>query len=321
MENLSVEEKFKPLLPLEDLRKELAQLEAGSFVDLTNEELREKIRLIHTGFTLNAPIYPAGTLIYRAVRVTERPSHKSRISYPPPQFATINGRLNKVGEVIFYGALKQFASCLLECGHKVGEFFAVSAWLTTSTMTMNHLGYSQAVLDQMKARRELPSFAKWDADDERNRIIREWQSRVFTATVPRNQEHLYRLPIALKNFALAPMVQTYPGVPTLFSGVVYPSVAMWFLADNIAILPSEVDSKLSLFEVILLTIDSVIATPTNDGGTQTAYSLKTYDHARSDKEGNLLWGQTSRIVYPPGVTPPAFEDLAKEHCAIPIQSS
>lgn len=311
MEKLSLKEEFNPSLPLDELRRELLDLEAGSFVNLTDEALQEKIRLIHTGFTFNAPIYPVGTLIYRAVRVAERPSHKSQISYPPLQYAGVNGRLNKAGEVMFYGALNQFASCLIECGQKVGEFFAVSAWLTTSVMTMNHLGYSQAVLDQMKARRELPFFAKWEADSERNRIIREWQCRVFTATVPRHQEHLYRLSIALKNFALSPMVQTDPNAPTLFSGVIYPSVAMWLLGDNIAILPSEVDTKLNLFEVILLTLDSVTVTPTNDGGNQTSHGLKTYDFARSDGEGNLLWGQTSRVVYPPGVSPPAIEDLTK----------
>jgi hypothetical protein len=312
MEDFSLGQEFKPLLSLDDLRKELSELEGGSFVDLTDDELRDKIRLIHTGFILNAPIYQAGTLIYRAVRVTEHPSHKSRISYPPPQYVRANGRLNKAGEVMFYGALNQFASCLLECGYKVGEFFAVSAWLTTSIMTMNHLGYSQAVLDQMKARRELPFFAKASADDERNKLIREWQCRVFTAAVPRNQEHLYRLSIALKNFALGPMVQTYPDAPALFSGVIYPAIAMWLLGDNIAIVPSEVDSKLDLFEVILLTVDSVTATQTDDGGTQTAYSLKAYDYARADEDGNLLWGQASRVVYPPGVPPPAIRDLATE---------
>jgi hypothetical protein len=161
MVDLSLKEEFISPLPLENLRKELAELEAGSFVDFTDEELRDKIRLIHTGFTFNAPIYPAGTLIYRAVRVTE------------------------------------------------------------------------------------------------------------------------------------------------------PSVAMWLLADNIAIFPSEVDRKLNLFEVILLTIDSITVTPAEGGGTKTAHSLKTYDYARADEAGNLLWGQTSQIVYPPGITPPAIEDLAK----------
>jgi hypothetical protein len=188
----------------------------------------------------------------------------------------------------------------------------VSAWLTTSAMTFNHLGYSQAVLDHVKAHRDLPSFAKMSADDERNKVIREWQCRVFTATVPSGQEHLYRLPIALKNFALAPMVQPNPNLPTLFSGVIYPSVAMHLLGDNIAILPSEVDSKMRLFEITLLAIDSITETRTSDGGKQTSHNLKMYDFARSDGEGNLLWGQTSRIVYPPGVTPPAIADLAKQ---------
>jgi|SRR5208283_1219897 len=294
------------LLPLEDLRQELSDLEAGSFVGMTDEELQEQIRRIHHGFVLRAPAYPPGTLIYRAVRVTERPSNKSRISYPPPEHVRANGRLNKAGEVMFYGALNQFGSCLVECGYQVGEFFAVSAWLTKVTMTVNHLGYSQAVLDQVKARRELPAFVKVDGDTERNMMIREWQSRIFTATVPQGREHLYRLSIALKNFALGP-IHPVPNAPTLFSGVLYPSVAMWLLGDNIAILSSEVDGKLELFEVILLTLDSVTVTATADGGTQTAQNIKTYDFAKPDAEGNLLWGQTSRIVYPPGVTPPPIK--------------
>src|ERR1700723_1815080 len=99
-----------PLLSLDDLREELSQLEAGSFVGLSDEQLAEKIRHIHGDFMIHAPIYQVGTMIYRAVRITERPSHKSQISYPPPQCAVVNGRLNRAGEVMFYGALNQFAS-------------------------------------------------------------------------------------------------------------------------------------------------------------------------------------------------------------------
>jgi hypothetical protein len=288
-----------PLLSLDELRKELAELESGSFVNLTDEELKEKIRIIHAAFKITAPIYEAGATIFRAVRVTERPTHVSRVSYPPPERVRSNGRLNRAGEVLFYGAIGQFASCLLECGHKVGEIFAISAWRTKERMMFNHFGYSQAVFDQMKTRREMPLFVNQQATDERNHLIREWQSRVFTAAVPPNQERLYRVPIALKNFALAQIAGPLPGGPTLFSGVVYPSVAMWLLADNVAILPSEVDSKMELFEVILLAIDSIIETPTPDGGKQTAHALKLYDFAQADSRGNLSWSQKSRIVTSP----------------------
>jgi hypothetical protein len=52
-------------------------------------------------------------------------------------------------------------------------------------------------------------------------------------------------------------LQADPNAPDIFSGVIYPSVAMWLQGDNVAILPLEVDTKLTLFEVILLTLDSV----------------------------------------------------------------
>jgi len=88
-------------LSLDELKQELADLESGSFVSLTDTELRERIRLIHGAFILKAPTYPVGTLIYRAVKISERPSHRSRITYPPVNLIKTNGRLNRVGEGCF----------------------------------------------------------------------------------------------------------------------------------------------------------------------------------------------------------------------------
>lgn len=290
----------------DDLKQELGLLERGSFISLTDDELREKIRLIHSGFRFQAPVYPVGTLIYRAVRVSQRPTRASRVSYPPLEVVKRNGRLNRPGEGMFYGSLNQFASCLQECSWKVGEFFAISAWLTTKMMTFNHLGYSAAVLATFKSNRELPFFAKTSEQSDREQLIREWQARVFTQKVADGEEHLYRLPIALKNFALGKMVQTDPNAPDIFSGVIYPSVAMWLLGDNVAILPSEVDSKMALLEVILLTLDSIKEEHKLDGSIHTAMNMKPYDFARPDAEGSLVWGQKSQIVFPNGVDASQF---------------
>jgi hypothetical protein len=280
----------------------LTDLENGSFTSLTDGELRDKVRTIHTGFVFQAPTFPTGTLIYRAVRVSQRPAHKSRVGYPPVQLAKANGRLNRPGEGMFYGSINQFASCLYECSFKVGEFFAISAWLTTQIMTFNHLGYSTAVLEASKSNRSLPFFAqmKEQGQSERDRFIREWQARVFTQHVLPDQDHLYRLPIALKDFALGKMVQGDPKLPDVFSGVIYPSIAMWLLADNIAILPTEVDTKLALFEVILLAVDGIKSSHKADGSIVTQVAMKMYDYARTDTNGNLIWGQKSQVVYPDG---------------------
>jgi hypothetical protein len=69
----------------------------------------------------------------------------------------------------------------------------------------------------------------------------------------------------LKEYSLAQIGQPHPGGPDVISGIVYPSVATWALGDNVAILPSEVDKKLALVEVILLTYDSTEVIPTDDG--------------------------------------------------------
>jgi hypothetical protein len=287
------------LLPLAELQEELTALENGSFTVLSDRELQKTIGIIHGDFRIEAPIFPAGTALYRAVRVSQRPASKSRVGYPPIQAVTQNGRLNKAGEVMFYGSFN-IGSCLQECSWQVGEFFAVSGWITTAAITFNHLGYSTAVLEALKSNRDLPSFAVVEKDTERNALIRAWQARVFTQRVERVQEHLYRLPIALKDLVLSKMVQTDSNLPDIFSGVLYPSVAMWLLADNVAILPKEVDDKLDLFEVILLTLDSVTELRKDDGSIETKMNLKFYDFARPTPSGTLIWGQRSQIVLPDG---------------------
>lgn len=153
------------------------------------------------------------------------------------------------------------------------------------------------------AERVAPPFAQVSNDSEQNKIIREWQARVFTQQVPPGQEQLYRLPIALKDLGLSNVTQPHPsGGPPTFSGVLYPSVAMWALADNVALLPAEVNSKLALFEVILLTVDSTSEVATPDGGKTTTVKIKRYDTARADANGNLVWGQSSQLITPDGTS-------------------
>lgn len=292
-------------LPLKDLQTELQRLEDSSPSELSNELLLAKIRSLHHGFEIIAPGFPAGTVLFRAVRVTERPADRSRISYAPPQFIKTNGRLNKAGQSMFYGAFHLF-TCLIECGWRVGEFFAVSAWLTKREMLFHHLGYSRETLNAFKAKRDLPFFAQETAESDRNRLLREWQARVFTQHVPHGQEELYRLPISLKDFAMSAIKQLDPNAPQIVSGVVYPSVAFHLLGDNVAILPSEVDQHMALFEVILLTLDGVNQLTGADGSISTDMRMKPYDHARPDAQGNLIWGQKSQVLFPEGVDAKQF---------------
>jgi hypothetical protein len=219
--------------------------------------------------------------------VTEPPSSVSRVSYPPPEYVKVNGWLNRAGEPIFYGSLSQFQSCLLECDAEVGETFAVSSWRTTVQMKVNHLGYSQAALDQAGAHRPLPDFINPGGYRERNLIICDWQARVFTAHVPKGEGERYRLPIGLKKLAIG---VGGPTDPNPYSGIQYPSIASKLLNDNIALLPWEVDRKVNLSQVILLTVDAPAVNPSAAPGLSSGLNLRQLDSARPDGNGKLIWG-------------------------------
>jgi hypothetical protein len=283
-------------ISLEALKGELDALKGGSFTALSDEELRERIKQTQEGLSIQAPIIPADKIIFRAVKVTQRPQSKARISYPPSNVVKTLGRCNRAGEVMFYGALNQFVSCIQELSWQLGDLFALSAWLTTAPMAFNHLGFSTETLARFNAMRELPYFSNPESGADRNWLIRQWQARVFTERVPLGQEHLYRLPIALKEAALWPIGQPNLRGIEILSGVIYPSVATMALGDNVAILPSEVDKKMALLEVNFLTVDS--ARMITDKGISTAAEMRViaYDCACATEEGYLVWGQKSQIL-------------------------
>jgi hypothetical protein len=283
-------------IPLEELKTELDALERGSFAALSDDDLRERVKQIHEGLSIQVPIIPPEKLIFRAVKVTQRPVSKMRIGYPPSGAVKTLGRCNRAGEVMFYGAFNQFVSCIQELSWQPGDLFALSAWLTTAPMLFNHLGFSAETLTNFNASRDLPFFSNAANGSDRNWLIRQWQARVFTQLVPVGQEHLYRLPVALKEAALWPIGQPRPKGLEMLSGIIYPSVATSALADNVAILPSEVDKKMALLEVNFLVVDSARMITGSGASTAAEMCVISYDCARSTEDGNLVWGQQSQIL-------------------------
>jgi hypothetical protein len=86
-----------------------------------------------------------------------------------------------------------------------------------------------------------------------------------------------------------------PGL--FFAGVLYPTISMWLLGDNVALLPSVVDSSLSLQEVIYLTIESILESPRADGGKEWSYNTRITDYAKTiRRDGRLVWNQESTAL-------------------------
>jgi len=87
------------------LQRRLLDIEHGDLrnasVDSIAWAIRDLIPAIG-GFTVVVPAYEPGMKLYRAVKLNEKPSHVSRISYPPSHLVTSYGRLNRPGQPIFY---------------------------------------------------------------------------------------------------------------------------------------------------------------------------------------------------------------------------
>ena len=294
-------------LPLDQLKKELEELESDSSLALTDEQLKEKLSYLHAGYGMKVASIEPGTVIYRAIDIAKlklRPEHRSQVSYPPQEIAAQigTGRMNRAGEIVFYGALSGYYGCLEECSWAVGQLFAVSAWITKEPLWVNYFGYSKDVIEAT-TKRPRPAFTNDEDATERNALLQSWQSKIFTRT-GKESESVYRLTIALKELGWQPSVRALPNGLNHVSGTMYPSVATRLQTENIVLRTSEVDTKLDLVEVLLLVLNSREERSISGGAKRLELAPKYYDFARPDEHENLIWGQQSQVVS-------AFLDMTK----------
>ncbi len=273
-----------PKFSLRELQVEMDALENGPISDLTDEDIKNKASDIYDQFMEQIVELPCGETLCRAVKVNARPSEVRRLSYSPKEYIVKNGRLNRSGESVFYCASHPVTS-LYECRPQVGDLFAVSAWVLTKALRLAHLGFSMEVAQGARVK----PFDIHPEETQRNRLIREWQGRVFTKAVEDGQEDIYRLPIALKEMAMCPRENAKP-----VSGVIYPSIALGLMADNVALTPTAVDDQLTLFEVHLTRIVSMGRKHLPGGMLEYRMGMHLQDVARSTPDGTLVWGQKSQ---------------------------
>jgi len=201
---------------------------------------------------------------------------------------------------MFYGTIdagNEYAACLYECHRKVGDLFAVSHWSITKPFLANHLGYSRNLIRTRNPSREFPEGTELPNQTNRGRLIREWQSRVFTKLVPEGSEHLYQITNALTSFALSPIIQPDKSLPQEFAGVIYPTLAVNFIDDNIALLPKIVDSSLALVDVGLIRIPAM-EDITSEGVVKGEKNyIEIVDTAHEfRRDGRIVWNRESTAM-------------------------
>jgi hypothetical protein len=163
---------------------------------------------------------------------------------------------------MFYCSLGDFP-VLLELRVRKGDLVALSEWRLIEPLWMHFLGYHPDALGAMNApipaqRAQLVSPIP--NETARNARLRAHLSAAFAQEVPEGEEYRYSETIAIRELLFdgaSPIPARGPDAPQRdqAAGVVYPSVQMRGLADNIAMLPDFADSCLQLQSMRYLRVE------------------------------------------------------------------
>jgi hypothetical protein len=190
-----------------------------------------------------------GSLLFRAVRWTERPTRVDQVGYPRPEHVKTAGRANTLGQPDFY-ACAHPASPYQEIGLKAGETFCLSVWKIAQPFVTIDLGYKHSA--------DLPASNRnrFEPIDLHSQKFFEFAGEEFLRQSPVDGEPDYRLSsliskVLLNDFTVEPgTLPTRPGEPVrAVGGISYPSIASRYFRENVALLPAVVDACLVLQEV------------------------------------------------------------------------
>src|SRR5206468_3753638 len=153
---------------------------------------------LFTGYWTQAPFIPPGTALYRAVAYDERPTHVGQLGYPPTQVVKRLGRVNRVGQSIFYCSPAREAPFFeLQC--QQGTKLALSRWRTTERLIMQPVGFSDATFIRLASSRQHQPLVSGSnttpspEEAEAREVIHEFLCEEFTKEVADGQFEDYSL--------------------------------------------------------------------------------------------------------------------------------
>lgn len=268
---------------------------------LSIDEVKEQLRPLFRGMTIESPIPAPGAYLYRARKIgtdfnkAEGISYRDLI-YPPQEIAKL-GRLNKDGQSVFYCSFGKEALFYELPKLKAGDELVISFWQTTEEMILNNIGYTQLAFEKLGAKRPCPIWSSSlgsshavislpeiqlkeqivTMGSDVNREVREALSHEFVCAVDETEKAKYKLTTAIGELHLG----SINNGPKRFAGLLYPSVRMLGNGDNLALQPWFVDKHLSFRKALHIRIDSV---------QDTAFSITSLDCAKNiGQDGKLVW--------------------------------
>jgi hypothetical protein len=112
--------------------------------------LKSRLELLFRGFMLATPMLSVGQILYRGVCWPEKPTLKSRLSYPPAEIIALHQRVNRPNQSMFYCSVAREAP-FFELGLKPDDHVAISRWRVTRKILVNNVGYAASVFIGLNA--------------------------------------------------------------------------------------------------------------------------------------------------------------------------
>jgi hypothetical protein len=267
------------------------------------DEIKKLLEPSLVGYQIKSPIFDPGAFLYRGRRIT--PTFNKQIGiarkdliYPPANVAPA-GRLNRVGQSIFYASMHKQSVFFELPDLKDGDEIIVSFWKTTERMVVNNIGYTEFAFSQLGAKRTVPT---WDSPSlstdtmvslpsasqqqvesllkqDTNAATKEAFGKYFMRQISMEESRLYKLTTAIGEMHLG-NIQGHNDLQQ-FAGILYPSVRMWANGDNVALLPWFVDHHLEFRKAVHVRIKS-------HRGTNIDIDYLDAAHEFSDN-GKLNW--------------------------------
>lgn len=282
--------------PIDDIEANLRTLEI--------DEIRERLRYLLKGISIDSPYFHPGAFLYRARKLNSDFRKGAGIKFSdliyPPQHKTKLGRLNRDGQQIFYCSMNKQVVFFELQGLKPGDEIILSFWKTKERMVVNNIGYTDFVFQQLGAKRPRPEWKPTSASNSDSREVisrpkmppkelaellshdeirevRELFSEYFARAIGPTDTHRYKISVAIGELHLGKIHNS----EHQFAGILYPAVRMWANGDNLALLSWFVDEHLEFRKATHIRIEEC---------TETGFRITSLDSAREfDADGNLIW--------------------------------
>ncbi len=210
----------------------IKKIKALVLSEVSISSILTKLYPIFKGFKLTMPYVKPGFKLYRLRIVNSKPKNISEVGMPPKKLINRYGRLNGIGEQMFYSSMSR-RSTYFELGVKKDDFCVLSRWKSIDKLLLIHIGFSEDYHERLNSGRTNNNhpFTKISRKfSARDRMIYDFISNEFIRKAKEGYE--YKISIALAKKML------YNGPQ---DGIIYPSISAFGNIDNVAIKPDRIN--------------------------------------------------------------------------------